>query len=105
TYIRQITMGIYETLKFNGDSHKQFKASNPSNWQHEQIIHAAVYEAVMKYEEEHKNDRTFSLDDFCAHAAKEADKLCEIKGLNAAERESARKEAESLALLHYVQDN
>ncbi|KAF9931274.1 hypothetical protein FBU30_010503 [Linnemannia zychae] len=62
-------------------------------------------EAVMKYVNEHKDDRTLSLDDFCDHAVSEAVRLCDLKGMNSSDRERARMEAENMALLEYTNNH
>jgi hypothetical protein len=80
-----------------GDSHKHVLATKPSNWDHTAVIRASVYMAVLKYDNEHKDDRTLSKEAFAAHAADEADKLCELKGLTSSDREKAREDAKKLA--------
>ncbi|KAF9161620.1 hypothetical protein DFQ27_007286 [Actinomortierella ambigua] len=74
-----------------------------SSWTHELIAGAAAFEAMKKYENDRGGDHKLTKEIFAGMAGAEADKLFETRGLDALDREEARRQAERQAAEIYDQ--
>ncbi|KAG0052495.1 hypothetical protein BGZ83_002525 [Gryganskiella cystojenkinii] len=74
-----------------------------SKWSHELIAGAAAFEAMKKHEASTGDKHKMTKEMFAGLAGAEADKLFETKGLDALDRQRAKREAEQQACTMYDQ--
>ncbi|KAF9155807.1 hypothetical protein DFQ26_009624 [Actinomortierella ambigua] len=68
-----------------------------SSWTHELIASAAAFEAMKKHEKDTGGSHKLTKEVFAGMAGAEADKLFQTKGLDALDREEAKRQAEQQA--------